>query len=267
VSKTIDILVIDDEQVVREGVSRVCEAGGLSIEAVGDATSGLEKLRKGVYRLVVCDVMLPEHDGFHILGVMKQAGIKTPLIMITGCSTLQNAVNSLKEGAIDFIPKPFTVDELESGIQRGLRYQKLMGTTSFPGSREGKASDFSRPCPGEFYRLGSLSWVNIEHNGIGLVGVTDLFMKTISAVKELKFVDMDRDLVQAAPCATLASEDNLVHEVLCPLSGRIVTRNEQLLSRPDLLEQDPYSSGWLYQIVPSNLAYELNHLLPCTQDY
>ncbi len=251
-SKAVDILVIDDEQVVREGVCRVCEAGGLSIEAVGDATSALEKLRKGVYRLVLCDVMLPEFDGFHVLEKMKQSGIRTPVIMITGCSTLQNAVTALKEGAIDFIPKPFTVDELESGIQRGLRYQKLID---------------SNPCPAGFYRLGRLSWVKIENDGIGLVGVTDLFMKTVLAVKELTFFDTNRELIQAAACATLSAQDALVHDILCPLSGTIVTRNEQLLSHPELLEQDPYSSGWLYQIVPTNLAYELNHLIPCTQEY
>lgn len=266
-SKAVDILVIDDEQVVREGVCRVCEAGGFSIEAVGDAASGLERLRKEVYRLVLCDVMLPEFDGFHVLDMMKKAGITTPVIMITGCSTLQNAVNALKEGAIDFIPKPFTVDELESGIQRGLRYQQLMDLGAFPRSLGKKASDISRPCPREFHRLGRLSWVKIENNGIGLVGVTDLFMKSVAAVKELTFVEMNRDLIQAAPCATVTSQDGLVHEILCPMSGTIVTRNEQLLPHPELLEQDPYSSGWLYQIVPTNLAYELNHLIPCSQDY
>jgi DNA-binding response OmpR family regulator len=252
VSKVVDILVIDDEQVVREGVCRVCEAGGLTIEAVGDATSGLEKLRKGVYRLVLCDVMLPEFDGFHVLEMMKQSGMHTPVIMITGCSTLQNAVTSLKEGSIDFIPKPFTVDELESGIQRGLRYQKLID---------------SNPCPPGVHRLGRLSWVKIENNGIGLVGVTDLFMRTVLAVKEVTFFDSNRDLIQAAPCATLSAQDALVHDILCPLSGTIVARNEQLLSRPELLGQDPYSTGWLYQVVPTNLAYELNHLIPCTQEY
>jgi DNA-binding response OmpR family regulator len=266
-SRAVDILVIDDEQVVREGVCRVCEAGGLSIEAVGDATSGLENLGKGVYRLVLCDIMLPDFDGFHVLEMMNKSGIHTPVIMITGCSTLQNAVTALKNGAIDFISKPFTVDELESGIQRGLRYQKLVSSNPSQGSPETKASHISLPCPREFHRLGRLSWVNIENNGIGLVGVTDLFMKTVLAVKELTFFDTNRDLIQAAPCATLSAQDALVHDILCPLSGTIVARNEQLLSHPELLEQDPYSSGWLYQIVPTNLAYELNHLIPCTQEY
>ena len=266
-SKAVDILIIDDEQVVREGVSRVCEAAGLTIEAEGDAVSGLERLQKTTYRLVLCDVMLPDVDGFHILRAMKESGITTPTIMITGCSTLQNAVNALKEGAIDFIPKPFTVDELESGIQRGLRLQRLIDSASSEGLPENGGPTLCRQCPPESHRLGRLSWVSIESNGIGLVGVTDLFMKTVAGVKELTLFDMNHDLVQAAPCVTLTAPDALIHDVLCPLSGKIVTRNEELLSHPELLSQDPYVSGWLYQIVPANLAYELNNLIPCTQDY
>jgi CheY-like chemotaxis protein len=266
VSRLTDILVIDDEQVVREGLCRVCEAGGLTIDAVGDAATGLQKLRTGGYRLVVCDVMLPELDGFQVLSAMKAEGITTPLVMITGCSTMQNAVNALKEGAIDFIPKPFTVDELDSGIRRGLKYQKLATEAAAAGVPAGKVPQLAEPCPAGSYRLGGLSWVRMESNGIGLVGVTQLFTKTISAVKELAFFDMDADLVQAAPCASLTSEDSLVHGILSPLSGKIVEKNDALLSRPELLDQDPYVAGWLYRIVPVNLAYELNNLIPCTQD-
>jgi DNA-binding response OmpR family regulator len=264
VSRAVDILVIDDEQVVREGVCRVCEAEGLSIDAAGDAASGLERLQKGTYRLVLCDVMLPEHDGYHVLHMMKQAGLNTPVIMITGCSTLQNAVTALQDGAIDFIPKPFTVDELESGIQRGLNYQKLLEASGSAG----KGSHGLLPvCPAEYHRLGVLSWANIEHNGIGLVGVTDVFMKTVSGAKTLAFADVNHDLVQASSCAKLTTADGLIHEILSPLSGRIVTRNEQLLAHPELMEQEPCGSGWLYQIVPSNLAYELKHLIPCNNEH
>jgi CheY-like chemotaxis protein len=266
VSKVIDILVVDDEQVVREGVCRVCEASGLTIDAVGDATSGLEKLRKSSYRLVVCDVMLPELDGFHILGAMKKEGMRTPLIMITGCSTLQNAVNALKDGAIDFIPKPFTVEELESGIRRGLRYQELAESAAVPGSRGVSVPGFAKPCPPDCFRLGRLSWVKMEQDGIGLVGVTDLFLQTVSGVKDLQFLGMGRDLVQAAPCATITSQDSLFHEILSPLSGSIVERNEQLPSHITLLEREPYSAGWLYRIVPVNVSFELGNLISCTQD-
>ena len=262
-AKPTDILVIDDEQVVRDAVCRVCKAGGLSIEAVGDAHAGLERLQRNRYRLVVCDIMLPELDGFHILEAMRCAGVQTPLIMITGYSTMQNAVNALKNGAIDFVPKPFTADELESAIRRGLRYQKFAQATAGRGLQVGEVSDFSVPCPTSYYRIGHLSWARIERNGSGVIGIMDLFLKTTQGVRELKFLEADHDLVQGSVCAWITSHDNLVHDVLSPLSGRIVEANESLLSSPELLEKDPYFTGWLYQIIPTDLANELKHLTCC----
>jgi FixJ family two-component response regulator/glycine cleavage system H lipoate-binding protein len=266
-SKAVDVLVIDDEQVVREGVGRVCEMIGLTIDAAGDAASGLEKLIKGHFRLVLCDIMLPDHDGFHVLHSMRKAGNRTPVVMITGCSTLQNAVNSLRDGALDIIPKPFTVDELESGIQRGLRYQKLLEQAVPRQSEEQAVWSITRSCPKESYRLGKLSWVSVEQDGSARVGVTDLFIKIVSRVNAIQFSEVNHELAQAAPCATLTTEDNGIHQILSPLSGGVIRRNGSLLTDVTPLIQDPYGAGWLYQIVPTNLAFELNHLTSCVHDY
>ncbi len=266
VAKPIDILVIDDEQVVQDAVCRVCEAGGLTAEAVGDARTGLDKVRRKAYRIVVCDIMLPELDGFHILDAIQRAKIRTPLIMITGYSTMQNAVNALKHGAIDFVPKPFTADELESAIRRGLRYQKFAQATVARGLQSSDISHFSVPCPTDCCRLGNLSWARTEQNGSGLIGIMDLFLKTTSGVRGIEFLDIGREVVQGSVCAWITSQNNLVHNVLSPLSGRIVERNESLLSSPEVLEKDPYFAGWLYRIIPTDAANELQHLTSCIQD-
>jgi CheY-like chemotaxis protein/glycine cleavage system H lipoate-binding protein len=267
VAKPIDILVIDDEQVVRDAVCRVCKAGGLTAEAAGDARTGLEKVQRNAYRIVVCDIMLPELDGFHILDAMKSAGVRTPLIMITGYSTMQNAMSALKNGAIDFIPKPFTADELESAIRRGLQYKKFAQATVTRGLPEGDVSQFTVPCPAAYYRLGNLTWARTEQNGSGLIGIMDLYLKTTSGVKEIEFLDTGRELVLGSACAWITSEDNLIHSVLSPLSGRIVERNESLLLNPEVLEKDPYFAGWLYRIIPTDAANELQHLTCCIQDH
>jgi len=267
VSKPIDILVIDDEQVVRDAVCRVCGADGLTIETAADARTGLEKLHKNTYRLVVCDIMLPELNGFHILDSMKRVAALTPLIMITGYSTMQNAVDALKNGAIDFVPKPFTADELESAIHRGLRYHTL---TQNPASRREGEIDLSSlavPCPVEYHRLGNLSWACIESNGSGLIGVTDLFVKTVSPVGEVHYYELNCEIVQGSACAEVASEDGLVHNVLSPISGRIVERNEALLASPKMVEKDPYFAGWLYRILPTDVAFSLKQLTPCIGDH
>ncbi len=266
-SKPIDILVIDDEQVVRDAVRRVCEAGGLTIETAADARTGLEKVEKNAYRLVVCDIMLPELNGFHILDSMKRVGVLTPLMMITGYSTMQNAVNSLKNGAIDFVPKPFTADELESAIHRGLQYHALTQAAASRGEGESDLTSLTVPCPADYHRLGNLSWARIEPNGSGLIGVTDLFVKTVSPVSEVRYCESDCELVQGTACAKIASEDGLIHDVLSPISGRIVERNDALLSNPKMLEKDPYFAAWLYRILPTDVDHGLKQLTTCIGDH
>lgn len=266
-SKPIDILIIDDEQVVRDAVCRVCRAEGLTIDTAADARTGLEQVQKNTYRLVVCDIMLPELNGFHILDSMKREGVLTPLVMITGYSTMQNAVNALKNGAIDFVPKPFTADELESAIHRGLRYHALAQGGASHAEGEIDLSSLAVPCPAEYNRLGNLSWARIEPNGSGLIGVTDLFVKTVSPVSEVQYCEMDCELVQGSACAKIASEDGLVHDVLSPFSGRIVERNDALLTSPAMLEKDPYFAAWLYRIIPTDVAHGLRQLTTCIGDH
>lgn len=71
--------------------------------------------------------MMPDGDGFEILEAVKKKKEDSALIMATGFSTVENAVNSLYKGAVSFIPKPFTVDELLSTVYRVNNFQKIMG--------------------------------------------------------------------------------------------------------------------------------------------
>jgi len=262
VSKPIDILVIDDEQVVGDAISLVCKAEGLNVDTAMDARTGLEKLERNTYRLIVCDIMLPEMNGFHILDALKRASVLTPLIMITGFSTMQNAVYSLKNGAIHFVPKPFTAEELESAIHRGLRYGELRRDNILPKGEE-DLSKMPVRCPVEYYRLGNSSWVFIAENGSGLVGVTDLFVKTIAPIREVRYCGLDSEVTQGTACVKIASKDDLVHDVLSPLSGRIIETNNALLSNPEMLEKDPYFAAWLYRIIPTEVAHGLEQLTSC----
>jgi len=100
------ILVIDDEQVILNAVTRIGSAEGLNVDSDNDAASALKKLSHKEYSLILCDIMMPQMDGFAFLDEMQKRKILTPVIMITGYSTVENAVKSLYKGAIDFVPKP-----------------------------------------------------------------------------------------------------------------------------------------------------------------
>jgi len=248
-----DILVIDDESVIIDSVVKVGEYEGHTVDSARTAGAGLVKLGANRYRIMICDIMMPEMDGFRFLDEIRGMGIDTPVIMTTGLSTLQNAVKSLLAGAIGFLPKPFTVGELMSRIRRALKYEELLGRMR---SGELREADFFEDYPAEYRRLGQASWLNTEAAGVVSVGVMALFLQTIDPVVRLDLLDADEQVQQGNVCASFATDTLLVHGLRSPVSGRIIARNEKIVADPRSLVCDPYREGWLYKIVPNNLEDE-----------
>ncbi|HUX60981.1 MAG TPA: response regulator [Ignavibacteriaceae bacterium] len=265
-NKQFDILVIDDEQVIIDAVNKICSAEGFKVDTSIDAKDALEKLSKYSYKIIVCDIMMPDYDGFEFLGEIIRRKITSPVIMTTGYSTVENAVMSLYKGAIDFIPKPFTADEILNSIIRAMKYSEVQKMLLASHIQEDDATIIYVPCPAKYYRLGYASWAAEENAGSILIGVTDLFLKTIEGVEEIEFQKIDEEIIQGNQCAAIKSKDGLLHNVLSPVTGRIIERNEEVLKDVNLLEKDPYFNGWFYRVIPSESEYELKHLIPCSSD-
>ena len=121
-----DILVIEDERSVARAVVMVCEDEGLSVVTAGSAVEALDILDRSNFRLALCDIMMQGLDGFQFLEELDRSGLNLPVIMMTGYSTMENAVKSLAMGAVDYIPKPFTADELLTVIRRSFRSVMLL---------------------------------------------------------------------------------------------------------------------------------------------
>jgi CheY-like chemotaxis protein len=256
------MLVIDDEQVVLDAIKRICSAEKYRVETVPDAATSIQKLTRNEYKLIICDLMLPDSNGFKILNYLADNQIDSPVIMMTGYSTMENAVNSLNSGAIDFIHKPFTVDEFCSTIRRGFKYLDIRAEEQTRNS----GSIIYVPCPAKYHRLGYMTWIFKDNTGFVFVGITDLFIKTIQSIEKITMEDTNEDLIQGSYCAQIDSNDGLVHSVLSPLSGKILEKNQDLLKSCTLLEKDPYFKGWLYKILPSDYEYELGNLVSCKLD-
>jgi len=253
------ILVIEDEPLVAQAVVKVCSAEALIVHVSETATDGLRQLASQAFSLVLCDIMLPEMDGFHFLAELSNRGVETPVVMMTGYSTMENAVRSLCMGAADYIPKPFTADELLSVVYRGLRCAALLRQASIPGSGHDNDMTYVSP-PSDFYRLGHISWVMLEDEGTARIGLNDLFLKTIGGMRSIELAQTGEELVQGTYCAMLASTDGWQHQVLCPMGGDVLEVNGELKSNLTLLEKDPYFRGWLYRILPSQPESNLRWL-------
>lgn len=256
-----NILIIDDEEVVISSISKIAIMNGYSVDSVLDARLALEKISSASFDLIICDIMLPEMDGFQFLSALEARHTDTPVIMTTGYSTIENAVKSLYTGAIEFIPKPFTVDEMTSVISRGLKYSSIMKL-----KRSHDDSIILVPGPAKYFRLGYSSWMNKDHDGSVLVGATDFFIKTMEQIKKIEMLAINEALTQASPAIKFETEDGLVHQLYTAISGIIISRNERLLEKPDLLEKDPYFDGWIYRLIPTELDYEMKLLIPCSSD-
>jgi len=265
-NKQFDILVVDDESVIINAVVKICSAEGLKVDTSADASEALSKIEKNSYRLIISDIMMPEIDGFQLLEAITKMKIKTPVIITTGFSTVENAVKSLYNGAIDFIPKPFSADELLSSVSRGLKYLDIQKKLEEPKGLVNDESIIYVPCPAKYFRLGYASWVAPDNTGSVLIGVTDLFLRTIDSITEIELSKIDDEIIQGNSCAMIKSKDDLVHSILSPLSGRILEKNTRLLEDTSIVEKDPYFDGWFYRIIPSDNEFELKQLIPCSSD-
>lgn len=255
-----DILVIDDEPMVTLAVMKVCSAEGMTVTVTNYAAEALRFLEENKFRLVLCDIMMHELDGFQFLEELARRGIHTPVVMMTGYSTVGNAVKSLSStGAVDYIPKPFTADELLTVVRRSLRCGTLLDEAESAGLPRHRAMSYV-PCPANYYRLGYISWVEMEDKGTAKVGVSDLFLKAAEGVSNFELSAPGEDLVQGIHCAVAVSTDGSVHDIMCPMGGKVLEINAGAQSNPSLVEKDPYFRGWLYRILPTDPQSDLQWL-------
>ncbi len=260
--KQFDIIVIDDEQVVLDAVSRICTAESYRVDTVIDADIALDRIEKNDYQLILCDLMLPTIDGFTFLDIINKKDLEIPVIITSGYSTLENAVRSLSKGAIDFIPKPFTADELSSVIIRGMNYVRLRQLAE----KKRDDSVVYVPCPPKYFKLGYSTWMSKEFGGAVLVGCTDLYLKTVGSVKEINFREVGEEIFQGSYCMDIISDQDVRHSATAPMSGKIVQTNPDILRDHTILEKDPYFRGWIYKIIPTEYAYEIESLVSCRMD-
>jgi len=258
----IKILIVDDEQVVVDSLLKICEMEGYKTSFALSAEDGLGLLHKENFDLILCDIMLPEMNGFEFLEELHLRKIDTPVIMTTGYSTVENAVKSLYEGAIDYVPKPFEVDEILSALQRGINYGKIRNILQHAETSDIVYVD----CPSKYYRLGVASWVNITSEGLAIIGSTDLFLKAIESFDSLKLMEVDEEIYQGSSCAWFSSEKGFIHDLLSPISGKIIERNENVLNNNSILEKDPFFDGWLYRVIPADIEYEMKNLTSCSSE-
>jgi len=120
------ILVIDDEEVVRKSCFRILAEEGKIVETAENGDIGLKLFREFHPDLVLVDLKMPGKNGMEVLEEIGSADPNVVKIVITGYPTVSSAVDAMKKGAYDFVPKPFTPEEILLIIARGLEKRRLL---------------------------------------------------------------------------------------------------------------------------------------------
>ena len=120
------ILIIDDESVICEGCRIALLPHGYAVEARLDGHAGLNAVRSEAFDLVLLDMKLPEMEGMDVLKTIRHEIPEMPVIIMTGYFTVQNAVDAMKAGAVDYLTKPFTDDAIVFAVERALEKKRLI---------------------------------------------------------------------------------------------------------------------------------------------
>ena len=120
------ILVIDDEESMRDSCSQILLKEGLRTETAEEGSVGLEKIKEIKPDLVLIDLKMPGISGMEVLEKIREIDPNIIAVVITGYATVESAVEAMKKGAYDFLPKPFTPEELRIIIRRGLERRELI---------------------------------------------------------------------------------------------------------------------------------------------
>ncbi|TET30776.1 MAG: hybrid sensor histidine kinase/response regulator [Anaerolineales bacterium] len=139
-----NILVIDDELGIREGCRRALTPQGFSVETAGNFKEGLQKIQETIFDLVLLDVMLPDGRGTDLLIPIHEKDPETVAIIVTGYATVELAVEAIKKGAYDFVPKPFDTDILLLTVHQGIERRQLALETKRLQAIEREAEDLAR---------------------------------------------------------------------------------------------------------------------------
>ncbi len=119
------ILVVDDERIVCESCQRILEEEGYEVEIALGGQEAFEKMKENPFEIVITDLKMPTIDGMDVLRYLRKEYPDVIVIMITGFSTVETAVEAMKLGAFDYIPKPFTPDEVSIVVKKALEKRAL----------------------------------------------------------------------------------------------------------------------------------------------
>jgi len=120
------ILVVDDEMRIREGCRDVLSQQGFEVASADSGKKGLDMIAREHFDIILLDLMMPEISGLEVLPEVKASHPDTVVIVITGYATIEHSIEAMKSGAFDFIPKPFSPEQLKVVVSKAIEHTRAL---------------------------------------------------------------------------------------------------------------------------------------------
>jgi len=260
------ILAVDDEETILNSFRKILVLAGYSIDTVERGAEALGLIRKNDYDFIFTDLKMPEMDGVELTKAAKHLRPDIDIIVITGYASIETAVETVKHGAMAYMEKPFTEDELLDFLKKALikRQDNLEKQMRHkirlikPGTRESR-SKYELNVPSGVFISPQHAWAKLEMNGTVRIGPDDLIRKIFDNVDQVDLPQAEQVIEKGKPLFSIRYADFSL-DIPSPLSGKITSVNSEHAEHPEWLSIKPFELSWMCGIEPSNLANELPDL-------
>ncbi len=223
-------------------------------------------IQKHHYDFLFTDLKMPLMDGVEVTKSVKHLRPDIDVIIITGYASVETAVETMRYGAMDYVQKPFTEDELiaftlKALIKRQDKIQKQLKPkvhiTNVPASDDFSKGEFS--IPGGVFIYKNHTWVNMNQEGIAKVGIDDFAKKLVGKVTSLELPNLGMNVKAGQPLFTIKQGNRSV-SFSSPVSGKVSQINTLLKENIDALDVTPYERNWVCAIDAENLDNEIKDM-------
>ncbi|MGB5176328.1 MAG: response regulator, partial [Thermoanaerobaculia bacterium] len=260
------ILAVDDEPVVLDSFRKILVLEGFSVDTVETAQEALGLVRKNDYDFVFTDLKMPGMDGMDLTKAVKHLRPDIDVVMITGYGTIESAVSTMRFGAMDYVEKPFTPEELGAFTNRCLiRRQDRIEKEIAPrvqlvtAAVEESHSPNVINVPGGIYVSPEHTWVGIDITGEARIGLDDFALKSLEDIKDIDFPTQGSHIRKGEPLFSLRRGESTL-AFPSPLTGKVTGVNHDLTYYLELVTRRPFALGWICCMEPSKLSEELGQL-------
>ena len=260
------ILAVDDEAIILDSFRKILVVAGYSIDTVEKGREALGLILKNDYDFVFTDLKMPEMDGLEVTKAVKHLRPDIDVIVITGYASIDTAVETMKYGAMDYVQKPFTEDELisffnKSLIKRRDRIERQMKPTVrliTPSTKEsGSQREFN--VPAGIFVSRNHTWVNVELNGTARIGIDDFARKIVSKIDSVELPQLNKAVKKGETLFVIKHNSRSI-DIASPISGKVTLINTEHVEHPELIGLIPFELSWMCCVEPANLAEELHSL-------